>query len=152
MPASINPRVIDSFKITRTAKTVNTPNVPETIDFNPISPTIPSINPARVDVKDITLSALWNNDRPSGSQYQFSKLAGTIGGTPKIIGNGTTYQFSVDSSYATAMISGYDPQTTFLSNHVYKTSEGARYRSISGYTLRAEEPRQYQFGAIFEFE
>ena len=152
MPTSINPRVIDSFKITRTAKTVNTPNVPETIDFNPISPTIPSINPARVDVKDITLSALWNNDRPSGSQYQFSKLAGTMGGTPKIIGNGTTYQFSVDSSYATAMISGYDPQTTFLSNHVYKTSEGARYRSISGYTPRAEEPRQYQFGAIFEFE
>ena len=65
MPASINPRVIDSFKITRTAKTVNTPNVPETIDFNPISPTIPSINPAPIVVQPAKLVPYPNSNKYS---------------------------------------------------------------------------------------
>lgn len=61
MNASINPRVLTKGRITPPDKTVNVPTLPETVEFTPVSPSIPTITPSTITITPITLSAIWNS-------------------------------------------------------------------------------------------
>ena len=61
MFATINPRVIQKIDVTVAEKSVANPQVPETVEFNPVKPEIPVLNPPAVNVTAISLSAIWNS-------------------------------------------------------------------------------------------
>ena len=61
MFATINPRVIQKIDVTVAEKSVANPQVPETVEFHPVKPEIPVLNPPAVNVTAISLSAIWNS-------------------------------------------------------------------------------------------
>ena len=60
MNASINPRVLEKGAITPPDKNVNVPHFPETVEFAPVTPNIPTINPSTVTITPVVLTNFWN--------------------------------------------------------------------------------------------
>ena len=59
MFATINPRVIQKIDVTVAEKSVANPQVPETVEFNPVKPEIPVLNPPAVNVTAINMELYW---------------------------------------------------------------------------------------------
>ena len=143
--AGINPKAVNKVPLNIAAKVANSPVLPDSVKFSPISPEIPTINSPNVNIKDITLSPLWNGDHPAGTQYAYDN-------STRHISPGFTYD--LNAHYGGA-ITGYNKVKTFSANEVLKTSDGIDYRTIPQYNTQYGTSRgglrDYTYGAIFEF-
>ncbi|WP_338998647.1 autotransporter-associated N-terminal domain-containing protein [Fusobacterium animalis] len=141
--AGISPKNVNKVPLNITAKVANSPILPDSVKFSPISPEIPTINSPNINIKEITLSALWNGDTPvPDTQYAFK------GPTTKVINPGFTYNLKTD--YKDPGFGNYNRIKTFSADGVLKTSDGTDYTTVTGYNTRGGM-RDYTYGAIFEF-
>ena len=143
--AGISPKNVNKTPLNIMGKVANAVTLPESVKFSPISPEIPSINSPNVNIKDITLSTLWNTDKPANSQYAYFTAT-------KVIKPGFTYNLNTD--YGSG-ITGYNKIKTFSATEVVKTSDGIDYTTIPQYNAQYGTTRggmrDYTYGAIFEF-
>ena len=143
--AGISPKNVNKTPLNIMGKVANAVTLPESVKFSPISPEIPSINSPNVNIKDITLSTLWNTDKPANSQYAYFTAT-------KVIKPGFTYNLNTD--YGSG-ITGYNKIKTFSAAEVVKTSDGIDYTTIPQYNAQYGTTRggmrDYTYGAIFEF-
>ena len=77
MNASINPRLLSKGRITPPDKTVNVPTFPETVEFTPVSPSIPTVTPSTVNIVPVTLSAFANSSGWDSNGFNVDLPAGT---------------------------------------------------------------------------
>ena len=140
--AGISPKNVNKVPLNITAKVANSPILPDSVKFSPISPEIPTINSPNINIKEITLSPLWNGDQPvPDTQYAFKN-------TTKVINSGFTY--NLKTYYNDPGFGNYNRIKTFSADEVLKTSDGTDYTTVTGYNPRGGM-RDYTYGAIFEF-
>ena len=145
LSAGIRPRKVDKVPLNITAKVANSPILPDSVKFSPISPEIPTINPPNINIKEITLSPLYNGDNPvPDTQYAFQ-------GATKVIKPGFNYNLKTDykDPGKDPGLKNYNRIKTFSADEVLKTSDGIDYKTVTGYKLRGGM-RDYTYGAIFE--
>jgi len=143
--AGINPKNVNKVPLNITAPVANGVTLPDSVKFSPISPTKVEIETPNINIREVTLSPLWNGDHPAGTQYVYDN-------SERHIKPGFTYDLN---AHYGGRINGYNKVKTFSADEVLKTSQGIDYRTIPNYVAQYGTSRlglrNYTYGAIFEF-